>query len=292
MADPADYALAGISPRQVPADLPPGRALVGPDARRGAAGVLDVDTSGAGQVAAVERVAAQVRARVPVPHGHPGLLPMRVEPLPGRVEAVDIAAAAKEAAPGPAGRWSVSAVTSSSRSASTWTLDGPAFVVAGPSGSGRSTTLATMGRWLLGQGRRVVVIGHRRSPLQALAGDPGVLAVLGPGDAAELEQQLAAHPDLVVLADDAETLHDTPVERPARRACSAPTPPAVRCCCSPGPPPRWPAASAASPSRPAEAAPACSSARCPRSTATCSASGCPGPTRCRPAAASWSGGGR
>ncbi len=71
-----------------------------------------------------------------------------------------------------------------------------------------------MGRWLLGQGRRAVVIAHRRSPLRALGDDPGVLAVLGSDDASALDVHLAAHPDLVVLADDAETLHDTAVERP------------------------------------------------------------------------------
>ena len=130
------------------------------------------------------------------------------------VEVVDLAAAAKEAASGPG--WALVGVGGDELVplGVDLDLDGPAFVVAGPSGSGRSTTLATMGRWLLGQGRRVVVVGHRRSPLQALAGDPGVVGVLGPGDATALEQQLAAHPDLVVLADDAETLHDTPVERP------------------------------------------------------------------------------
>jgi S-DNA-T family DNA segregation ATPase FtsK/SpoIIIE len=71
-----------------------------------------------------------------------------------------------------------------------------------------------MGRWLLGQGRRAAVIAHRRSPLRTLGDHPGVLAVLGSDDPGALEEHLAAHPDLVVLADDAETLHDTAVERP------------------------------------------------------------------------------
>ena len=71
-----------------------------------------------------------------------------------------------------------------------------------------------MGRWLLGQGREVAVVAHRRSPLRALAGEPGVLAVVGSADTLELDRLLLGGQDLVVLADDAETLHDTPVERP------------------------------------------------------------------------------
>jgi S-DNA-T family DNA segregation ATPase FtsK/SpoIIIE len=50
--------------------------------------------------------------------------------------------------------------------------------------------------------------------VRALEGEPGVLAALGSGEATELEAHLRARPDLVVLADDAETLHDSPVERP------------------------------------------------------------------------------
>ncbi len=214
LSDPADYGLAGISPRQVPADLPPGRALVGPDAHEAQLLVLDSDTSGEGQVRSLESVAASARARPPVPHGHPGLWPVRVDPLPDRVDVVDVEAAAKEASAGPS--WALVGLGGDELApvGADLDVDGPAFVIAGPAGSGRSTALATMGRWLLGQGRPAVVVAHRRSPLQRLAGELGVLAALGPGDAAALEQLLVDHPDLVVLADDAETLHDTPVERP------------------------------------------------------------------------------
>jgi S-DNA-T family DNA segregation ATPase FtsK/SpoIIIE len=139
---------------------------------------------------------------------------MRVDPLPRRVDVVDIEAVAKETSTGPS--WALVGLGGDELApvGADLDLDGPAFVIAGPAGSGRSTSLATMGRWLLRQGRPAVVVGHRRSPLHQLAGEPGVLAVLGPADAAGLEQLLADHPGLVVLADDAETLHDTPVERP------------------------------------------------------------------------------
>jgi S-DNA-T family DNA segregation ATPase FtsK/SpoIIIE len=47
-----------------------------------------------------------------------------------------------------------------------------------------------------------------------MEGVPGVLACLGPSDAGPLQDLLRTRPDLTVLADDAETLHDSPVERP------------------------------------------------------------------------------
>jgi S-DNA-T family DNA segregation ATPase FtsK/SpoIIIE len=87
-------------------------------------------------------------------------------------------------------------------------------VVAGPPGSGRSTALVAIGTWLLSQGRSLVVLAGRRSPLRAIGAVPAVLAVLAAADAAGLRDCLAGHPDAVVLADDAETLHDTPVEAP------------------------------------------------------------------------------
>jgi S-DNA-T family DNA segregation ATPase FtsK/SpoIIIE len=212
LADRADYGLAGISPRQVPGDLPAGRALVGPDALEAQLAVLDPDTSGAGQLRALQEVAT--RARAAATGAAPWQLPLRVEPLPSRVDVGDVEAAAKAIEPG-AG-WALVGVGGDELLpvGIDLDLDGPAFVVAGPPGSGRSTALATIGRWALGRGRPVVIVAHRRSPLRALAHDAGAVAALGPGDAFELEQALSGHPEALVVADDAETLHDTAVERP------------------------------------------------------------------------------
>lgn len=139
---------------------------------------------------------------------------MRVEPLPSRVEVTEVEAEAKAASTGPG--WALVGVGGDELTPLGVDLasDGPAFVVAGPAGSGRSTVLATMGRWLAGQGRQLVVVAHRRSPLRALAGEGGVLAVLSPTDALELDRLILEHPDLAALVDDAETLQDSPVERP------------------------------------------------------------------------------
>jgi S-DNA-T family DNA segregation ATPase FtsK/SpoIIIE len=126
----------------------------------------------------------------------------------------DLAAAAKELADGPS--WTLVGAGGDEAGPVGVDLDadGPALVVAGPPGSGRSTALVTIGTWLLSQGRSLAVIAGRRSPLRAVGAVPGVLAVRGPADAARLHDFLVGHPDAVVLADDAETLHDTPVEAP------------------------------------------------------------------------------
>ena len=212
-ADPGDYGLAGIPSRLVPAAMPPGRALVGPEGHEAQLAVLDAEASGAGQLRAVEAIAAACRARGSAGTVPLGLMPMRVDALPARVEVTDVEAAAKATAPGPS--WALVGVGGDELEpvGIDLDLDGPAFVVAGTAGSGRSTTLATIGRWLLGQGRDVVVVAHRRSPLRALNDEAGVLAVLGSGDTLVLDRLLLERPDLVVLADDAETLHETPVER-------------------------------------------------------------------------------
>jgi len=207
LADSTDYGLAGVPPRRVPSAMPPGRALIGADGVEAQLALLD----GESQVAALEGIAAAARRRavdLPV-----GWRPMRVEPLPPRVEMGDIEAEAKAVATGPG--WALVGLGGDDLVPLGLDLldHGPAAVVAGPPGSGRTTALATIGRWLRHQGRPVAVVAHGRSPLRALGAEPGVVGCLGVDGAPELDEALRTHPDLTVLADDAETLHDTPVER-------------------------------------------------------------------------------
>ena len=213
LPDPTDYGLAGISLRQVPADLPAGRALL-PDGSEVQVALLPGDPTGAGQVHAIGQIAALACSRPAssLPNSRPG--PLRVDALPTRIGFEDVEAEAKAHATDSG--WTLLGVGGDRLHPVGVDLptDGPAFVVAGPPGSGRSTALATMGRWLRQQGRPTVVVSHRRSPLRALLGTPGVLACLGPGDDVALRDLLLAEPALTVLADDAETLHDTPIEQP------------------------------------------------------------------------------
>jgi hypothetical protein len=50
----------------------------------------------------------------------------------------------------------------------------PAFIVAGPGGSGRSTILVTMARSFLAAGTRVLIAAPRPPPLRSLAEAVGV----------------------------------------------------------------------------------------------------------------------
>ncbi|MER7134369.1 cell division protein FtsK, partial [Streptosporangium saharense] len=83
-------------------------------------------------------------------------------------------------------------------------------VVAGPSRSGRSSALLTAARSLLDRGTPVVVVTPRRSPLSALAGQEGVLAVLGADG--DLDGAVAGHERYVAIVDDAELVSaDSPL---------------------------------------------------------------------------------
>jgi S-DNA-T family DNA segregation ATPase FtsK/SpoIIIE len=85
----------------------------------------------------------------------------------------------------------------------------PAFIVAGPPKSGRSTILASMARSFLAAGTPVVLATPRPSPLRALGGVDGVLRVFEGDDLDEGEfaaTLAAAGGRCAVLIDDAELL--------------------------------------------------------------------------------------
>jgi S-DNA-T family DNA segregation ATPase FtsK/SpoIIIE len=97
--------------------------------------------------------------------------------------------------------------------------EGGGFVIAGPARSGRSTTLAVMGRSLLaGGGVEIVAVCPRPSPVRNLAGQPGVLAVLDGSptpDALAAALRKASGP-VVVLVDDAELFGRTDADAALR----------------------------------------------------------------------------
>ncbi|MGX9884484.1 hypothetical protein [Streptomyces sp. NPDC002276] len=86
--------------------------------------------------------------------------------------------------------------------------DVPAFVIAGPPRTGRSTALLVAAESLLATGSGLVVLAPRRSPLRRLRGRPGVAALIT--DAAvtvdEFRQILGSVPEEhgVIVVDDAE----------------------------------------------------------------------------------------
>ncbi|MFG5723070.1 DEAD/DEAH box helicase family protein [Streptomyces murinus] len=89
----------------------------------------------------------------------------------------------------------------------------PAFVVTGPSRSGRSTALVGIARALLAAETRLVLAAPAASPLRELGGLDGVLALFDGPDIPhdDLEEALSsASPEepVVVVVDDAEILED------------------------------------------------------------------------------------
>ena len=192
LADPTDYALAGVAGRDVPRVMPPGRGLLLP----------------AGHEVQLARPGPGLGPDVAGLGSDDGAGPVRLRPLPDRASLAEALVEGKEVADGPA--WTL--VGLGGDAAGVVGVDlasaGPAMLVSGPPGSGRSTALSVMARWLLQQGRRVAVVTHPASPLHRLGGCVQVAA-----DADELLGEVCARGDLTVLVDDVEALADTAVER-------------------------------------------------------------------------------
>jgi len=208
MPDPTDHLLAGLAARDVPESMPPGRGvLLGADgAHEAQVLVLEDDPSAPAQRAAAARLAEEARHRwAEVPASE---LPAPVTPLPSRLpgDALDAGRAPGRVSGGVplgVGGDAVQPVALPLH-------DAPVQLVAGPPGSGRTSTLLALAQRLHAAGRWVVVVAPRRSALSAWA--TSVVAPLpDPGDAAAVVDALAAArrgggSGAVVLVDDAELL--------------------------------------------------------------------------------------
>lgn len=202
LPDAGDYAAAGVAPRDVPADLPPGRGMHDSGLLTQVA-LLHGDTS---------LPPVEVLARLDLPPAPPGAAePLRVDPLPVRVTAA--AAEAMRRAPRPAGRLVTPGVGGDRLRPLDVDLGeaGPVVLVAGPPRSGRSTALLTCLVSLLGgvpdasRPQRVLVLAPRPGPLRTppALGVP-VTVVTGPrGDVRDL-----LDPATVLVVDDAEQVTD------------------------------------------------------------------------------------
>ncbi|ROO90105.1 S-DNA-T family DNA segregation ATPase FtsK/SpoIIIE [Actinocorallia herbida] len=210
MGDPADYGYAGVPENQVPAHMPPGRALravPGGPIIEAQIGLLGQDPSGTAQVAALQEAAEAARAR----YGRVVPGPLRVDELPARITAEE-ALALDPAGPPTGPLWCLVGAGGDTLGPLGVDLleEGPSFVVAGPTRSGRSSALETIGRTLLARGVPLLVLTPRRSPLRALKDVPGVLGVLdATADRAELDELVAPEHRFALLVDDAELIDDT-----------------------------------------------------------------------------------
>jgi S-DNA-T family DNA segregation ATPase FtsK/SpoIIIE len=216
LADTADYSSAGMSPRDVPKDMPSGRALGVTDdgVRESQIALLAPDPSGKAQVEELRRIADAARVTHPRPTGI--RRPMRVDALPLQSTARQALALAPEFVP-PSDLWALIGVGGDELAPIGIDLaeSGPGFVIAGPPKSGRSTTLMTMARSLVRGGLPVVLAAPKRSPLRAMAGEEGVLGVLGADSTdADLRELLERTNGsrYAVLVDDAELLYEKPLD--------------------------------------------------------------------------------
>ncbi|MGW4022732.1 FtsK/SpoIIIE domain-containing protein [Streptomyces sp. NPDC005009] len=212
-ADPNDYSTAGLQAREVPKNMPPGRALritdTGVDESQ--IGLLADDPAGQAQVRALREIAEESAAR----HGRipAGRRPMRVDALPSRITVSEALALDPDFAP-PSPLWALIGVGGDELQPIGIDLEenGPGFVIAGPPKSGRSTLLVAATETLLRSGTPVVLVAPRRSPLRELEGRDGVLGLLNADSREDDLDELvdkASGGSYVVVVDDAELLYDT-----------------------------------------------------------------------------------
>jgi len=198
-ADPLDLSLAGVSPRDVPATMPPGRAVV----------------VGAGQdpVEVQVALAAGGIGREAAPPGGPDSRTAPVEPLPTILHAADRRLAVHRPGEVVLGLMRDLGAVGGLAPGGWPTVGAPAALVAGPAGSGRSTTLATVAASLRSGGHRVVTVGHSdRDGSGRLAGPlhfdtDDVLTEPGP-----LLRALGAVAGTVLVVDDIAVWSGSPAE--------------------------------------------------------------------------------
>jgi DNA segregation ATPase FtsK/SpoIIIE, S-DNA-T family len=206
LAERDDYTLAGLRPRDIPADLPPGRCFRAGAGTEMQVALLSADPSGQGQAAALGEIAEWATGLdTEIPDSQ---RPFRVDVLPTRIS-FDQAWKLRLGGTGPL--WALAGVGGD-------TLTGlgpdlavgvPAFIIAGPAQSGRSAILAAMTRSLTQAGTQVILITPRPSPLRALSSMTGVVASLEEPslDGEELQAALArSSGPVVVVMDDADLL--------------------------------------------------------------------------------------
>ena len=209
LAEKDDYGLIGLRPREMPDDIPPGRAFRSGSGVEVQVALLGPDPSGQGQAAVLRSIAASCVARDAAVE--PSRRPFRVDVLPGRISFED-AWAMRPAAAGQL--WGLVGVGGDMLSGLGPDLAAglPCFTVAGPAKSGRSTILLSMARSLLAGGTSLILVTPRPSPLRALENAPGIAAVFSGRADLDEEELTAALSSVtgpaVVMIDDAELLRN------------------------------------------------------------------------------------
>ncbi|MFD9811994.1 FtsK/SpoIIIE domain-containing protein [Streptomyces sp. NPDC059080] len=207
LSDRTDASLAGLNPRKIPENLPPGRGYRAINAIETQVALVAADPAGPAQVAAVHALADRLIEReAAVPKS---ARPNRIAVMPTELSFEQ----AWEMVGTPERMWALVGVAGDDLEPVGADLRGdqPTFLVAGPSRSGRSTALGVMTESLLRGGTEVVIGAPMNSPLRAFAGRAGVRGVLT--DEQPTEQQFAELLDpgdgpVVLVVDDAEMWRD------------------------------------------------------------------------------------
>ncbi|PNG20898.1 FtsK/SpoIIIE domain-containing protein [Streptomyces cahuitamycinicus] len=224
LADRSDFSALGIPARKVPEEIPPGRAFRNEFGTETQFALLAQDTTGQGQAAALAAIGEAAAARdASVPRSR---RPFRVDSLPSRISFPEA--------------WEMrDPEASRSRLFGLVGIGGdeivgfgpdlaegvPAFVIAGPAKSGRSTVLLNFAHSFLSQGTRLVIAAPRQSPLRRLDGTDGVLKVFTGDDIdedefEELIDQASLEEPIAVLIDDGEILEDCDAESQMKKLVS------------------------------------------------------------------------
>lgn len=217
LTDSNEYSLAGLGARDVPKNMPPGRALRLTDngVQESQIALLAPDPSGQAQVAALREITRQVEQTYGVvPRRH---RPLRVDELPLRVTASQALALDPTFTP-PSPLWALFCIGGDELEPIGIDLEesGPGFVIAGPPRSGRSTALLVAARSLLRNQVPLVLVTPRRSPLRSLENEPGVLGVLTAESSERDLKDLIGRTDggrYAVVVDDADMLYDSDLDR-------------------------------------------------------------------------------
>ncbi|HEU4675571.1 MAG TPA: FtsK/SpoIIIE domain-containing protein [Motilibacteraceae bacterium] len=211
--DVADAALAGLAPRELPERMPPGRGMLLAGGEGDLQGGVEVqvalpaaDRSQQAQVGAVAATAARwAPASI-----HP---PLRLVPLPPSVARAGLPAPCAEGLAVPLGLAGDEAAPVTVQLAAD-----PVLLVAGPPGSGRTSTLATIGLGAAQASARLLALASARSSLAAALRDCPDAQLLPADDADGLTRRLdpAALADApgphVLLVDDVERFDSSPLE--------------------------------------------------------------------------------
>ncbi|WP_369392457.1 FtsK/SpoIIIE domain-containing protein [Streptomyces sp. CG1] len=207
LSDRTDASLAGLNPRKIPENLPPGRGYRAANAIETQVALVAADPTGPAQVAAVHALAARLVEREA--GAAKSARPNRIAVLPTELSFDQ----AWEMVGTPAPMWALLGVGGDDLEPVGADLlgDQPTFLVAGPSRSGRSTALGVMAESLLRGGTELVIGTPMNSPLRGFEGRPGVRGVIT-GDAPGQEEfaDLLDPGDgpVVLLVDDAEAWRD------------------------------------------------------------------------------------